>query len=115
MVSQTKADRSALIHFAPASTSAVRFVITDSGGNRWNNTTQAGEAHDDLNWSDYLVSARQLGTSMTFALDIPAALPSGAYVAAVFNSVPAVTAENANQQSFGWYEAEGRIVELSET
>lgn len=114
-MSETKADRSSLLHSAPAGTSSVRFVITDSGANRWNNTTAESETHDDANWSEYLISATQLGTSMTFAIEIPTSLPSGGYTVQVFNSVPAVTAEADAVQSFGWYATESRIVELTET
>lgn len=49
-----------------------RAVAINATGQRWDeNTDSAWESHNDGDWSDYLITGTQLGTSTLYYYDVP--------------------------------------------
>lgn len=85
-----------------------RAVITDaSNGERWDPTADSGNGdlvtHADGDWSDYLLAPTQIGTSRDWHYIVPAALPAGDYLIAVYDgSDPAVDDAPIGGLEFRW-------------
>lgn len=82
-----------------------RAVITSASGQRanLNSDPPALEAHADGNWSDYLLTPAQQGTSSQWLYAVPAWLPDGSYTIEVFDGAsPAVGAVAIGSAGFGW-------------